>query len=163
MPAKIVVGNILDATEQYICHQCNCISKGAAGLAQHMFEKFPWSDIYSSRKAFANDPNPEERPGNIIIKGNGQDQRFVINMMGQYYPGYPQEPIDGVAQREKSFLHCLKRISIIDGLTSIAFPWLIGCGLAGGNWGHYQKMIDDFADENPHINVVIYMLPEFAK
>jgi hypothetical protein len=27
----------------------------------------------------------------------------------------------------------------------IAFPYGIGCGLAGGNWKRYEEMIEEFA------------------
>ena len=33
--------------EIYICHQCNCESVQALGLAKAIFDKYPDSDIYS--------------------------------------------------------------------------------------------------------------------
>jgi len=43
---KIVRGNILDATDPVIAHQCNCVSTKAAGLAAQIFDRFPLSDTY---------------------------------------------------------------------------------------------------------------------
>lgn len=39
---------------------------------------------------------------------------------------------------------------------SFAFPWLVGCGLAGGDWETYHSMIESFAE---HRHVVLYQLP----
>ena len=72
---KIVSGDLLRAEEKYIVHQCNSMSNCAAGLAALIFNKFPWSNIYSSR-SYPYQPTTDELPGNIIVKGNGVDQRY---------------------------------------------------------------------------------------
>ena len=76
-------GNILDATETFIAHQCNCITSYGLGLSDQMFKKFPWSNIYSPHSPFSRKRNP----GKIILAGNGKDKRYVINMLGQISPG----------------------------------------------------------------------------
>lgn len=139
---EIITGSLFDATEKYICHQCNCVTNKAAHLAFDMFEKFPHSNIYAPRTS-------PDKPGHIIIKGNGQDERYVIALLGQYYPGkskYPLSTLDGVPAREKYFYHSLLRLSKVPDLESIAFPWRIGCGAAGGDWEHYLEMITNFAN-----------------
>jgi hypothetical protein len=40
------MGDLLDATEQFIAHQCNCISQNAGGLAFYLFKKFPYANVY---------------------------------------------------------------------------------------------------------------------
>lgn len=145
----IISGNILEAEEQYIAHQCNCLTTYAKGIAKTIFDHYPHADIYSSR-TFGNEPSSEQMPGNIIICGNGKDQRYVINMMGQFYPGKPKYPNsfkDGYLAREKYFKQCLKKISQIPNIKSIAFPYAIGCRLAGGDWSHYFDFIKTFAEK----------------
>ena len=130
---EIMTGDLFTAKEQYICHQCNCVTKRAAHLAKDMFARFPYADIYSGRL------NPDT-PGTCIIKGNGQDQRYVAALLGQYYPGFPKDsesPLDGTKTREKYFHRALVRLAKTPRLESVAFPWKIGCGAAGGNWEHY--------------------------
>ena len=62
--------------------------------------------------------------------------------------------------REGYFKRCLGLIGDkIEGLESIAFPWQIGCGLAGGEWKVYEGMIKEFAESYPDVSVVIYKLP----
>lgn len=141
MNLEIKEGSLLDCKEKYICHQVNSVSKSAGGLAFSLFQKFPYSDIYTNR--LRNDV-----PGNIIIKGNGVDQRFVINMVGQYYPGIStaNSVLDNFENRERYFKLCLDKISKINNLESIAFPYFIGCGLAGGDWNNYLAMLETFAN-----------------
>lgn len=139
---EIVSGNIFDSTEKYLAHQCNCVTQKAAHLSKDVFARYPYSDVYSSRT----EPN---KPGTIDIRGNGQDQRYVINMFGQFYPGKPKYPLstkDGVLIREKYFHQCLLRIANISNLESIALPWRVGCGAAGGDWNHYLVTITNFAN-----------------
>lgn len=152
---KIVTGDIFDSTEKYLIHQCNCISNKSTGLAKDLFTRYPYADIYTNRT----DPN---KPGTIEIRGNGQDQRFIINLLGQYYPGkskYPYSTLDGIQIREKYFYRALLRIAKLPNLESIAFPWRIGAGLAGGIWEHYLGNITNFAnfvENSQDAKVVIY-------
>ena len=46
---NIIDGNLLDAREKYICHQCNCLSKTSYGLSKSIANKFKWADIYKIR------------------------------------------------------------------------------------------------------------------
>ncbi|MFW5793989.1 MAG: macro domain-containing protein [Bacillota bacterium] len=151
---EFIKGNILESNCKYICHQCNCVSKTSAGLASQIFTEFPWADIYKNREN-------NSTPGTIIIKGNGLDKRFVINILGQIYPGkpYPGNK-DNKESRERYFTFCLKKILKIKDLGSLAFPDHIGCGLAGGDWKKYLffiKSMDNFLSKNKNeikINIV---------
>lgn len=155
--ATIVDGNILDSDCQYICHQCNCVTNEARGLAQHIFNRFPYADIYFNRP-----PGFKDKPGNIIIRGDPSlNQRYVINILSQLYPGKSKYDIDSADLREKWFILALCQIKKIQGLKSIAFPWMIGCGYAGGNWHNYKKMIDLLADDLQGVaDVYIYRPPK---
>lgn len=155
---EIISGDIFDAKEKYLCHQCNCITNKAAHLSKDVFAKYPWADIYARRYG----QNIIDTPGQIMIRGNGIDQRYVINLLGQYYPGkskYPESKLDGIKVREKYFYQCLLRVAKIPDLESVAIPWRIGCGAAGGDWDHYLGTITNFAQyvkETKNTRVVIY-------
>ena len=138
---EIVTGDLFEAKEKYLVHQCNCVTNSAAHLAKDVFERFPHADIYTKRE----DP---DQPGHIIVRGNGQDQRYIVALLGQYYPGrpkYPKSTLDGTPAREKYFYRALLRLSQLPDLESIAFPWRIGCGAAGGDWERYLGKITNFA------------------
>ena len=82
-------------------------------------------------------------------------------MYAQYEPGKPSKyGDDSLEMREGWFKRCLTLIGErIRGLESIAFPWQIGSGLAGGDWNVYEGMIKGFAESHPNVKVVIYKLP----
>lgn len=151
---SLINGNLLNHNAQYIAHQCNCVSSGYAGLAKAIFSTFPYADVYSNR-------TEPDILGTIKVCGNGKDQRYVINMFSQYFPGkckYPDGSKDNPILRQESFKKCLDKISQIKNIESIAFPYEIGCGLAGGDWETYKKMIADFANENFLVDVFIVKL-----
>ena len=146
---EIVTGDLLESKAKYIAHQCNCITQNSAGTALSIFDRFPYANTYALRKADDNGKTiSTDVPGTIAILGDGKDQRYVINMYAQFYPGkpkYPQSSLDGTAIRLTYFYKCLLRIAKIPDLESIAFPWRIGCNLGGGDWERYLGNITNFA------------------
>lgn len=156
-----IKGNLLDATEKYIAHQCNSVSNQAGGLAYHIFQRFPYANIYAGR------PYPytavgQNLPGHCVIKGDGIKERFVINMLAQYYPGKPISEtslLDSSIVREGYFNRCLVEIAHMKDIETIAFPMRIGCGMAGGNWTNYLRALTAFAigaEKEQGTRVVIY-------
>ena len=155
MMIQTVTGNLLDAKEQYLCHQCNCITHKAAHLAASVFRRFPYSDVYSSRRE-------DSEPGTILIKGDGEKQRLVVAMFAQVYPSVPRFPSDGrdgYAARQGYFVQCLGKLGAVKGIREAAFPHMIGCGAAGGHWPTYLNLIQEFASKTG-IKVIMYKLPD---
>lgn len=155
---EIVTGSLLESECQYIAHQCNCYSTRSAGLATAVFKAFPWADVYSDRRHRGNDA---ALFGSITIHGNSQlNQRQIINIYGQLYPGKPSPGRDSVAARLAAFRNGLARIAQIPELTSIGFPYGIGCGLAGGGWNEYQELLERFAEQVSvnGVSVILYRL-----
>ena len=141
---EIINGSIEFSKEKYIAHQTNCVTSGrASGVAATIFALYPWADCYRNRG------NYRSELGTIDIRGcvdDFVDERYVINMHAQYYPGrygLPNE-YDSETARVNAFIDCLDQIKLIDNLTSIAFPARIGCGLAGGNWKTYYDLLETF-------------------
>lgn len=147
------MGDVLDAQETYIAHQCNCVSRSSAGLAKSLFAKFPYAECYTSRKKAS-------IPGTIIITKN------IINMFAQYYPGKAViTKKDSSENRLMWFRMCLKAIEKTLGdddkqqqqHITIAIPERIGCGLAGGDVNDYHEALGEFARDNyPIIRVILY-------
>lgn len=147
-------GNLLESDAQYIVHQSNCVTNKAKHLAESVFNAFPYANIYKPRLQ----GNYRDKPGTIIVRGNGTDKRFVIALLGQYYPGSSKYNNDSYEKRFAWFTQGLDEIGKIPGLKSIAFPARIGCGAAGGNWDDYYNAIKDFAKLYPHVIVEIITL-----
>jgi O-acetyl-ADP-ribose deacetylase (regulator of RNase III) len=138
---ETVFGNIFESKDKYLCHQTNCITTHAAHLSKDVFTNYPYANIYSNRKS-------PDKPGSIIICGDGIEKRYIVNILGQYFPGrpkYPDSELDGYKAREKYFHQCLLKLAKILNLESIAFPMGIGCGATGGNWEWYLGEINLFA------------------
>ena len=53
-----------------------------------------------------------------------------------------------------AFANCLQEIRALN-ITEIAFPFNIGCGMAGGSWPKYKKMLIEHLS-NHDIKVVVY-------
>jgi O-acetyl-ADP-ribose deacetylase (regulator of RNase III) len=138
---KIVDGNLLDATETYICHQCNCVGVGAAGVAAAIFSMWPETNVYARRNKVASEA------GSIEIVHSPSDERpHVVNMFSQYNPGGPARAgHDGPSDRVYWFKMALNQIirQTEPGAT-YAFPYKIGCGIGGGDWGLYIDVLKTF-------------------
>ena len=160
-----ITGNLLDATEKYIVHQCNCVTKQGGGLAKYLFDKFPFADVYITRTDEDCDvATLRDKPGTITISGNGKDERYVVNLMGQLYPGgfWDDMQEDSEERRHKFFHRGLVNLAKVPNLNSVAFPAGIGCGLAGGDWEWYLGTIKNFAKhiyESQGALTSIYCLP----
>ena len=161
---EIIQGDILNANEEYICQQCNCISVRPHGLSASIANKYPHANPYSIRRpmkgrnmAISSDI---ATPGSIQVFGSGI-QRKVICMFAQYGMGKPyaygNTTSDSSTDRLQWFSACLERISEMKP-GSIAFPYNIGCGLAGGNWTLYSDILYRWSENHPEIVIRIYKL-----
>ena len=140
-------GDLLTVETQYIAHRCHCVTTRGTRLSAALFRRFPWADTYTTRQQ----PSP---PGTEVF-GDGRDQRFVINIYAQYSPGRPRKGDDSAEVRRQWFAVCLRQISALPGLCGVAFPYLIGWGLAGGDWAAYSAMLGDWAEAAPAERVLL--------
>lgn len=111
MSVTIIQGNLLNAKEEYIAHQCNCVSTDAKALAKDIFEKFPSANTYHLTRI----------PGTISFHDR------IINMYAQYYPTFAKYNNDNSSKRQAWFIQCLDEIAKYD-INNIAMPYNIGCG-----------------------------------
>lgn len=159
MPIRIVQGDLCKAPEQYIAQQCCCTAVRPHGLSKTLALAFPGTCSYFKRKPIAPHRNlavPEDRPtpGTIDVMGK------IIHMYGQVGMGKPEVYFNGgvpdkAIDRQLYFKQCLSKIAEM-APKSVAMPFNIGCGLAGGDWKIYSKMLEEFAKANPGIELVLY-------
>jgi O-acetyl-ADP-ribose deacetylase (regulator of RNase III) len=155
---KIINGSLLDSDCQYVAHQCNCYSRRGAGLASAIFKASPWADVYSTRSDCGNDASLF---GSITIHGDPKwNQRYVINIYGQLKPGKSSPGRDSAASRLEAFGKAFDQIAELPELKSIGLPYGIGCGLAGGDWEKYERLLEDFAERvgERGVSVILYRL-----
>lgn len=177
----IIDGDLFTYKSDMIVQQCNCLTCRALGLAKDIADKYQVNS-YQHRKCLYNNANcaiKEDRQtvGNIkIYRLKNKNTNYIACLFSQFAPGRPNhyysnilaEHIDPLTQkslietketREIWFKLCLKKLAIqIKHLKCqiIAFPYAIGCGLAGGDWSNYYQMINEWAESHKDIfNVVI--------
>jgi hypothetical protein len=152
---EIVKGDILNYTEKdydiIICHQTNCQTKHAAGLAKLLFDKYPEANIYECNS----ESNCLRIPGNYNVSYT-KDEKTIFHLHGQNSPGKCNDK-ETPEMRLKWMKQILDKMSSIIKKKNylILFPSMMGCGLAGGNWEDYLALIKDFANKTPHVMVKI--------
>lgn len=166
-------GDLLNAYEDVIVQQCNCLAVRPYGLSKSIADKFEHGDHYASRRGIGKKnlsvQEDRDEPGTtVIIEG----KPYIACIMGQWQMGKNNSSYyrgeDGInnysdtrKNREIWFKHGLSALGewcMEEGVKSVAFPYMIGCGLAGGNWKTYLEMIIDFQRSYPKLKVVIYKL-----
>ena len=128
-------GNILEIQTGIICHQVNCQGKMGAGLALAIRKKWPqvYEDYLAGLKA-----------GSLFL-GRSQlvqvtPKIAVCNMAAQDRYGRDKRYTDYVA-----FVKCLLHLQEQHHQKHwpVCFPYMIGCGLGGGDWTVIEALIGD--------------------
>lgn len=158
--------DITDASEEYICHACNCISvKPESTMAKKLHGKWPEADPYTKRKPLSEENTkaviPDRpAPGTIEVLPTN-DGKKIICMYTQYSsdkPYFDSNVPDSVSYRNKWFQNCLEAIGKLEPKpTQIAIYHMIGCGPhGGGNWWAFINMIEYTIERKYGIPVVVY-------
>lgn len=169
MPITTIIGDLLKSKEQYIVQQTCCTAVRPHGLSETIAREMPGCDPYALRKKFKGNWAVEEdrpEPGSLLIFQR-EEGASIICAFAQYYHGKPnvyssKDPLslnreDGSAKRFEYFKSCLVLIAELKP-KSVAFPYKIGCGLAGGSWALYEKTLNEWSESNPEIDIKIYRL-----
>ena len=146
--------NLLDVKEGIICHQTNCIGVMGGGLALQIRQK--WPKVYAEYHADCAllKEHPERMLGHVQdVLVN--DKLVVANCYGQVYPGH------GLMTDYKAWDTILDKLKDLSNYFSLDlhFPWMVGCGLAGGDWEVMRSKIEK-AFEDSSWNVFVHKLPE---
>jgi O-acetyl-ADP-ribose deacetylase (regulator of RNase III) len=177
----IIDGDLTTADVDMIIQQCNCLTISSYGLSQAIKTSL-CVDPYGHRRCLPGKKNcavKEDRGkvGTVMIyKIKSHRPNYVACLFAQFSPSKPSlyhsdllkdhidpitmEPItDSNEQRMVWFNRCLNKLAhriIKLKCKKVAFPYMIGCGLAGGSWDKYGKILTHWAKLNEsNFNVVI--------
>ena len=133
--------DILEVKSGIICHQTNCIGVMGGGIALSIRQK--WPEVYEQYIKYCKQYNDSR-----CILGDVQTvilgtNLFVANCFGQLKPGY------GLMTDYTAWDKILPQLAenaIYLNESDIHFPWMIGCGLAGGDWNIMRSKIENFFD-----------------
>lgn len=139
---KHISGDILTPNKEgrgvIVCHQVNCMGVMGAGLALQVKMKHP--DVLKLYR-------DKCRQIAVGIGGLGDVQfcsvvadagYIVANIFGQYGYGRDKQYTDYDALRM-----AFRKIAMSFPTYTVRIPYLMGCGLAGGDWNTVCKIIEE--------------------
>lgn len=156
---KIVKGNLLDATEDIIAHQVNCMGVMGAGVAKQIKENYPKAFEMYKRACdrYKNFPTWNYGTCQLVIcqKKTGEN-KLIANLFGQFDYGRERRAYTSESQFTCALTDLCDQAHDVYA-TSIAMPYKIGCGLAGGNWENIYKIIEGTLSD---FDVTLYKLED---
>ena len=129
---KQITCDIFKAPANYIAHQVNCRGVMGAGLAKQIRTLNP--KLYDIYQSHCRNYKPTDLLGKSFIYNN------VISIFGQLNYGRDKSVVyTDYTALARAFQAIHKRLPIDK---SIAFPYLIGCGLGNGDWLIVESLIE---------------------
>lgn len=127
---RTITGNILQINDGIICHQVNCIKVAGAGLALQIANMHPkWLEEYESRDSLL---------GNVwLYKAN--DTLSIASLYAQKHIGRQSRQTSYDAMDM-----CAMRLGSLAKFNPLYIPYMMGCGLGGGNWNIVQAILQEY-------------------
>lgn len=143
-------GNILKCSQDIICHQTNCMGVMGSGLAKQIKEKYPevFKGYYYTCKTT---PAPEIFGTALICEAN--DGKYIANLFGQMNYGTDKQYTD--YDKLKQALQEVHSFAKAKNL-SVAIPYKLGCGLAGGDWNTVFDIITEIFYDDVELEIYKY-------
>ncbi len=143
---KVVDGDLLDVTEGLIAHQVNCRGVMGAGVARVIAKRYP--KVEDCYRVFCRELPPVALLGRtLLVRATDVDpperDLLVANVFGQLDTGRGLQT-DYSAVR--AALVDLSDWWDADGARvwpTLNVPYMMGCGLAGGDWDVYSAILDE--------------------
>jgi O-acetyl-ADP-ribose deacetylase (regulator of RNase III) len=143
--SKIIQGNIFDGVWDVMMHVANCYHTMGGGIAREIAKRFP--EVYAADKETVDDETKLGHYSFAEIPG----KRVVYNLYAQTGIGNNGDPLKRNLRYDSFFdslfrvfrLECSHAAATKKETLTIALPYGIGCGLAGGNWEIAKKIIDE--------------------
>lgn len=140
---KIVNGDILTPNSNkyrkvLVCHQVNCMRKMGAGLALQI--KLKYRNVYLAYLSKCQEiQSGKGGLGDIQVCDVTIESGYsIVNIFGQYYYGR------GSMHTDYDALH-RAFTTIADNYKGyvVRIPYMMGCGLGGGDWRKVYQLIQD--------------------
>ena len=148
MNIPVIQGDILRSDADIIVQQVNCQGVMGAGLAKQIASQYP--EVLSPYKKMCNTRDTQDLLGKVLICPTRTGVR-IANVFGQDRYGRDGCYTDYAAL--ENGLAAVVRYASQKNL-SIAIPYGIGCGLAGGDWTIVSEIISQVFENC--LNVMVY-------
>lgn len=142
-------GDILEATENIICHQVNVDGIMGGGLALQIAKSYP--EVEKKYKDYCNFlSNDYEllKDDYCIVKI--KPNQYVTNCFTQK-PNFDTD-YDSLKKCFEVLLSVCKRHN-----KTICIPYKYGCGIANGDWNAVKKIFENLSDKF-RVDIVVYKL-----
>lgn len=149
MSIHVVKGDIFNTHCNIICHQVNCQGVMGHGIAKQVKEKY--KGVFNEYKRYcdAHADNREAMLGEALIVDIDygaavldwlvdKERKYIANIFGQLTYG------TGLRTDYKALVLGLEVVANFakEHNLSVAIPYKIGCGLAGGDWNKVSMFIE---------------------
>lgn len=145
---KVKNGNILDATEEIICHQVNVQGIMGGGVARQLADRYKGLKPFYLLHCKKLHNNYNLLKGTVLLYGDVNNKKKIANIFSQ------KPNFDTDYEALKKALEYIKSWASNNNL-SIAIPYGIGCGIANGDWNIVYKIIEEIFSD---YNAVLYKL-----
>ena len=160
MEIKHYDGDVLTSTAEVIAHQTNCMGVMGAGIALQIAKKYP--EVEKEYIEFCGickrirDKNPNDtKPLGTTMLVPTHDGKAIANVFGQHSIGRGRRMTDYEALCNA--LTDLFMLMEIKGYKTLALPYLMSCGIAGGDWEIVSAIISSvFRDTDITIEIWHY-------
>lgn len=149
-------GDLLKATEDIICHQCNTDGVFGGGLAYQIKQKYPFAE----KEAIEYVKNCNKFNFKLI----GTHIRCWDSTVSHYSYGMKQiancftqnedytTNLEAIRDVFKNILEYAKRFN-----ETVGIPYKYGCGIAKGNWQEVEKLFEELSNESG-VDISVYKL-----
>lgn len=155
-----IKGDLFEGEWCGMCHIANCFHIWGAGIVVPLKKRYP--------SAYDADLQTETNYGKLgqFSFAKQLDNRIVFNLYAQKGVGNDKRPLNRNCLYDKVF-DCVFRVCEFIEATQnptqdrpfiLAFPHMIGCGLAGGSVDIVESILKDVESRFAHIHFVVYKL-----
>ena len=151
-------GNLLTATDvEVIGHQANTQNTFGAGIAKSIKEMYPKA-YHADTMAYK---DGKATLGSFSFCHLDGQLKKVFNLYGQtlYGKGKRQTNYNGLYDALEGMKNYLVDNDMDLPVPVVGFPYLMGCGLGGGDWRIVERLIE-VAFHNYEADVIIYKLKQ---
>ena len=145
-------GNILNSQADFIVHQVNCLGIMGGGLALQIREWLPehYNDYLDKCKPYLETNDEEELLGDFVY--THYKHGYVCGIFGQLNCGMGcVTRYDAVEKALTDLVSAITRTWICDRPCRVAIPYMMSCGLAGGDWSMIMRIIEKVFNTNSEV------------
>ena len=132
-------GDLIKSDEHVILHQVNCKGIMGAGIAKQIRDKYPevFADYKEKCLAYFCRLDGLTLLGTVLVS-HTLDGHIICNLFAQDGFKSPGRHTDYEALQK-----CLTKVNDLFYRQTVALPYKMSCGLAGGDWNIVRKIIED--------------------